>query len=209
MPTAQQMLEPYLAGGYERENGDLDLHCPIHGDKRRSAVVNFKTKEWYCNSCEDGGSLSGLISRRAEWQPPPTNGSGPTKKGRTLDLPDSARLDGWQSALLANESALEWLEVKRGISPETVQLYGIGWDGRRYNMPVYDEKGTLQNLRCYSNVLEQKIVNWPGHGSPPRLFPMSTLLRDPKAIFICEGEWDALLANQQGIPAITGTGGVK
>lgn len=209
MPTAQQMLEPYLAGGYERENGDLDLHCPIHGDKRRSAVVNFKTKEWYCNSCEDGGSLSGLISRRAEWHPPPINGSGPTKKGRTLDLPDSARLDGWHSALLGNEGALEWLEVKRGISPETIQKYGIGWDGRRYAMPVYDEKGVLRNIRCYSNVLDPKIINWPGWGSPPRLFPMATLLGDPKVIFICEGEWDSLLANQQGIPTVTGTGGVK
>lgn len=209
MPTAQKLLEPYLAGGYERENGDLDLHCPIHGDKRRSAVVNFKTKEWYCNSCEDGGSLSGLIARRAEWLPPAGGSANPTKKGRTLPLPDSARLDGWQSALIGNEGALEWLETKRGINLETIQKYGIGWDGRRYAMPIYDEKGILRNIRCYSSVLDPKILNWPGWGSPPRLFPMATLLGDPKVIFICEGEWDALLANQQGIPTVTGTGGVK
>lgn len=209
MPTAQDLLEPYLAGGYERENGDLDLHCPIHGDKRRSAVVNFRTKEWYCNSCEDGGSLSGLVARRAEWLPPPNGSVGPTKKGRTLPLPDSARLDGWQSALIGNEGALEYLETKRGISMETIQRFGLGWDGKRYAMPVYDEAGVLRNIRCYSPVLESKIINWPGHGSPPRLYPLNVLLADPKTVVLCEGELDALLANQQGIPTVTGTGGVK
>lgn len=210
MPSARKLLEPYLAGGYERENGDLDLHCPIHGDKRRSATVNFKTGEWYCQACEEGGSLEGLIARRAEWDAPPTpNGTTSTKKGRKWDLPDSARLNGWQSALLSNESALDWLETQRGLSADTIQRFGLGWDGRRYTMPVYDELGRLQNIRCYSNVLDPKIINWTGWGSPPRLYPMSVLLQDPKIIWICEGEFDALLANQQGVTAVTGTGGVK
>lgn len=211
MPTSTEaLLEPYLAGGYKRENGDLDLHCPIHGDKRRSATINFKTGEWYCNSCEDGGSISGLLARQDEWHPPPLiPGGTTTKQGRNLPLPDSARLDGWQSALIGNESALEWLEAKRGISLETVQRYGLGWDGRRWTMPVYDEAGVLRNVRCYSNTLEPKILNWPGHGSPPRLYPMAVLLNDPKVVVLCEGEFDALLANQQGIPAVTGTSGVK
>jgi Toprim-like/MCM P-loop domain len=210
MRSARKLLEPYLAGGYERENGDLDLHCPIHGDKRRSATVNFKTKVWYCNSCEEGGHLDGLIARRAEWHPAPlTPGGSNIKQGRKLPLPDSARMDGWQAALMGNESLLEFLEIQRGLTMDTIQRYGLGWDGKRYTIPVYDDKSILRNVRCYSNILEQKMINWPGHGSPPRLFPMSVLLDDPKTVWICEGEFDALLANQQGVAAVTGTGGVK
>lgn len=92
---------------------------------------------------------------------------------------------------------------------DTIQRFRLGWDGRRYAIPVYDDAGVLKNIRCYSNVIEPKIINWPGWGSPPRLYPMDVLLHDPKTVVICEGEFDALLANQQGIPTVTGTGGVK
>lgn len=207
---AETLLEPYLAGSAERPNGDLDMHCPIHGDARRSATVNFRTKEWYCHACEEGGSLTRLVARHSDWHPVP--GDTQQTSGRSASarpLPDSALLDGWQSALLGSAERREWLERKRGLDLDTMQRYGMGWDGRRYVLPVYDEAGVLQNLRLYSPTLEPKIMNWPGHGSPPRLYPFSTLLDDPKTIVICEGELDALIANQSGVPAITTTGGVK
>jgi hypothetical protein len=209
-PKAEKLLEPYLAGGDMRPNGDLDLHCPLHEDKRRSAAVNFVTREWYCNACEAGGSLQGLLDQRADWfEPPKEAGGWSGKKLRARDLPDPARMEGWEQRLLSNEGVLEYLETRRGISMETIQRYNIGWDGTRITLPVRDDAGVVQNIRCYSNTLEPKIINWPGHGSPPRLYPMEVLLRDPKVIFVCEGEFDALLGNQQGIACVTATAGAK
>jgi hypothetical protein len=60
------------------------------------------------------------------------------------------------------------------------------------------------------------MVNTKGHGSPIRLYPLEDLLeKNWKHVFICEGEWDAILLNQlleEAGPgnewgAVTGTGG--
>lgn len=209
MPTSRQLLEPYLFSDTERPNGDMDMHCPIHGDARRSATVNFQTREWYCHACEEGGSLTGLISRRGDWHPVPQAQNGSGGRAASTALPDSAKLDGWASALLGSESAREYLMDKRGLSVDTIQRYGIGWNGNRYMFPIYDEKGALVNVRMYSPSQDPKWINWQGFGSPPRLYPATTLLDDPSSLLIAEGEMDTLLANQHGIAAVTSTGGAK
>jgi hypothetical protein len=206
--SARQLLEPYLAGA-ERPNGDIDMICPLHDDARRSAVVNFKTREWNCFASCGGGTLDLLLKQRAEWLPANREPGTTSSNGDKRPFPDSARLDGWQSALLGNSDLLEWLEIRRGLNPDTLQRYGIGWNGQRFTIPVYDDAGKLVNIRQYSHTLDPKMKNWPGWGSPPRLYPINIFLDDPKEVMICEGELDALICNQQGLPAVTGTSGAK
>src|SRR5262249_50231057 len=157
-------------------------------DKRRSATVNFRTGQWFCFSCDRGGGLQVLLKQRGEWREPPTNGTGGAvgrsrQATRTEALPDPARVDGWHSALVSSSDHLEWFELKRGISLETLQRHNIVWNGRRYTIPVYDESGKIVNVRQYlPNPTGDipKVINWPGHGSPARLYPLSVLLDDPK-----------------------------
>jgi hypothetical protein len=66
MDKVRQLLEPYLAGEQPRENGDIDAHCPLHEDGRRSAVINFEEGVWYCNTEATGGTLSDLMKVRDE-----------------------------------------------------------------------------------------------------------------------------------------------
>jgi MCM P-loop domain/Toprim-like len=110
---------------------------------------------------------------------------------------------------MGNETAREYLEDKRGLSLDTIKRYGIGWNGNRYMFPIRDEKGELVNVRMYSPNAEAKWIHWAGHGSPPRLYPLDVLIADPDQVTICEGELDTLLALQNGVTAITSTGGVK
>lgn len=210
---AEKLLTPYLASSSVRPNGDMDMYCPFHEDTRRSATVNFRTQQWFCFSCDRGGGLQVLIRSRSEWREPPQNGRvsavGRTKAARTEALPDSARVDGWHSALVSSSDRLEWFELRRGITEETLHKHNIGWDGQRYTIPVYDEAGKIVNVRRYSPEGEPKMINWPGHGSPARLFPLSVLLDDPNEVVFCEGEFDSMLGNQERIPTITSTSGVR
>lgn len=64
------------------------------------------------------------------------------------------------------------------------------------------------NVRCYNPDWPkgERVKNWPGHGSPPRLFPIAMLWRNDE-VLLCEGELDALAAISAGVPAVSTTGG--
>src|SRR5262245_35278513 len=111
MPTsrAEKLLAPYLAGDTVRPNGDLDMYCPFHEDKRRSATINFKSQQWFCFSCDRGGGIQVLLKQRSEWREPSPNGrvsAAGRRSTRVEDLPDPARVDGWHSALISNPDRL-------------------------------------------------------------------------------------------------------
>jgi DNA primase len=98
---------------------------------------------------------------------------------------------------------------RRGLSKPTLTQHQIGYEAKtkRFTIPVRDEAGRLVNVRRYKPVAEasQKMWNLPGHGSPPHIFPT---MPTGRWVMLCEGELDALLAIQYGLPAVTHTGGV-
>jgi hypothetical protein len=191
------------------------MHCPLHDDAKRSASLNIKKAVWYCNACDVGGTVKGLIQTRKQWLSPSkevahTNGASKVQPRRQLSY---ALVDGWHSALLSNSIALDWLNDQRGLTRDTIVKYKIGYkDNRLYTIPVWDKAGLLVNIRYYNprpKGESSKIKSEYGFGSPPRLYPLSVFDDDPKEILIVEGEWDALLANQSGYPAITRTASAK
>lgn len=142
--------------------------------------------------------------------------------------PDLVR--GYHFSLMMEEehaSKLEWLYHTKGLSPETITDREIGVEFMphpdkpgmpssfwRYTIPVFPaeiptdfEDRTVLNVRRYSALTstDNKIINFPGHGEA-RIYPMDVLTRSDEVI-ICEGEWDALVTNQNGFTAVTGTAG--
>jgi hypothetical protein len=205
------MLEPYIADDVLQPNGDRNMHCPIHGDANRSATVNFTTQEWNCFSCEDGGTLGKLIERKDEWFDPGQTTSKTARNGAVRELPSDSMLDGWHSALLSSERWLTRIQQEKGITVETIQRFGLGLNRNWIMFPVIDKDGKLQNIRQYNfdpKPGDTKVMHWAGHGRPVRLYPIDILIDDPKELWIVEGEWDVLIANQYGLPAITTTGAV-
>ena len=218
MNQYQKLLEPYLASPNLRENGDQDMYCPLHEDKRRSAVVNFREGIWNCMAECGGGTIKDLMAVRSDWVDPPTAGAdysspdSPRTASKALrhPLPDPSRLSGFSNALglARNEDSYDFLIDRRGFTTETIQRYGLGWNGRKYVLPIYDENGSLVNVRYYQPDGKPKWMNEKGHGSPARLFPCDIILGNEN-LFWVEGEFDAMLTNQFGIPAFTATGGAK
>lgn len=99
---------------------------------------------------------------------------------------------------------MAYLLDARGLSRKTIQAARLGYDRERsaITIPVY-EGGQLVNVRrrFLSPAAVPKITGLAGRGS--QLYPAP-----PGEDFIlCEGEFDALLAGQHGLPAVTSTAG--
>jgi hypothetical protein len=184
------------------------MHCPYHGDSKRSASINMETEEWYCHGCGQGGEGRLLIRDQENWKLPEHMVREGKSSGKPTEEITEATIEGWHSALMSNRTALNALMQKRGLTVETIKMYEIGWDGRVYTIPIRDFSGEICNVRRYDIKVgpdsdRRKIWSVEGMGTPT-IFPMDQLERD--TLLICEGEFDALVAIQNGIPAVTRTG---
>jgi len=143
---------------------------------------------------------------------------GPWLTGRTTSSdeaaappPSEGTVAGYHSALLSTPHALTYLRG-RGLTDETIIRYQLGYDIRRnaITFPIRDEHGQPTNIK------KRLLLPPPGEpqkcGLPRRpaaLYPMQVFRDDPRAVVLGEGEPDALLLNQHGIPAVTSTAGTK
>lgn len=122
-----------------------------------------------------------------------------------------------------DEEVLQFLRQERGLSPETAlkhhlavstvsvkhRLTGVVSPKKYLLIPVFDQRGDLVAgrkylLPAYRDEDDAKIkFAWPK--SPITLYPMSSLKENK--LVLTEGELDALVLLDRGIPAITTTGG--
>lgn len=224
-----KLLRPYLVGekpglrvGEDRDDGgeyEWDMYCPLHEDRKRSAQLNVTQGVWFCHAGCGGGSVKDLIEQKEHWVEPsaPYANGGARRNGRDEDKPaveiSEDKVQGWASALLANEMALEELIIMRGIHSNTIKKFGIGWDKSlsAYTFPVRDDQGELRNVRWYQTRPKKgRRKIWGVEGAnEPRLYPVEVLTDNPNSIIICEGELDALITMQYGFPAVTRTAAAR
>ncbi|WIB33923.1 AAA family ATPase [Curtobacterium sp. MCSS17_005] len=127
-----------------------------------------------------------------------------------LALEDQKAPARWHKDLMrqAGSRALKVLRSERGLSRETIERYNLGWDGDRITIPVRQNDRWV-NVRRYRAGTANKMLNTPGHGVSV-LYPEDVVLGNDLPVLFCEGELDALLANQESeglFVAATGTGG--
>lgn len=149
-------------------------------------------------------------ARLLEW--PPATELGPAvKNGRSAGRrsaaapPSQAQVDGFHSALLSNPKALAYLNEKRGLTVETIDLYELGYDldKNAIVIPVWDENGELGNLRrrFLAPDANPKIT---GLARPAGLYPD---VPATGGLLLVAGEFDALIGRQMGLPTVTTTCG--
>lgn len=225
MPVSDRhirQLKPYLIGESPRENGEWDMFCPLHeGDvagHTRSASLNVLSGQWFCFGGCGGGSALDLIRLRSRWVAPSVNGASTNGAGRRHPTESPAEninmsmIEGWHSALMSDESALDDIISKRGIHTKTIVDFKIGYDldRRVYTIPVFGlggpESGEIWNVRRYNLYPPQgKRKIWSIAGMrTTELYPI-WLLEKWDDVQIGEGEWDALITIQNGYGAITRT----
>jgi hypothetical protein len=107
----------------------------------------------------------------------------------------------------------DYLNQQRGLDDETIERFLIGCDEYRITIPVFVD-GKLVNIRRYlpdaTGSVPKMVTHRLGDGRPV-LYPLELLqgLPSGRQLIICEGEWDCLLLNQRGFPALTNTGNCK
>jgi 5S rRNA maturation endonuclease (ribonuclease M5) len=207
------MLEPFLVGS-ERPGGDWDMKCPLHKDNKRSGRVNFQKNVWVCFAGCGKGNLSGLLRRMRAQSPQPPSGKVRKQNvgGQSASIPMS-QAERWHRALLADRHAMEYLWRVRAVDEESMRQFGIGYDRARqaFTIPVFNDNGQLFNVRKYRpNAGGDKKIWWavPSGGATIPLFGMN-VIADSTWVVVCEGEMDAILANQYGFPAVSGTAGAS
>lgn len=226
MSSIPKLIKPYLLSREPSEDGEWEAYCPLHDDDKRSASFNFDKGVWHCFAGCQGGTIRELVQRLADER----EDVGEATRGGFVDEPTDldaerrrrrgsgasegvsiAAVKGYHEALLANSTAMEYLHDKRGLTTDTLKRFLIGWDRKQkaFTIPMLSaDESEVLNVRRYrpaSGSRRSQYWNVKGMGKR-RLYPES-VLAESSDLLLCEGEWDCLLANQEGTPAITSTGG--
>lgn len=227
----QEKFAKYLVGNVNPHHEQRG-YCPVHEDPKVSATpsasFNFAKGVFYCNSSCGGMSFTNLLNTiREEEQgesdddsPPPSRRSrvrtiddAPSKRGKTKPLPTDEKLQEFHEALLASPQHMKVMRERRGLTTETLAEYEIGWDGSRgrYAVPVRDKDGVLVNVRMYkpdAKDPKDKMQSW-GVGWGQRRLYLPEVLAQHDEVVVCEGETDALIGQQEGLPILSHTAGAS
>lgn len=220
------MFGPYLVR--DQSDGETKAFCPSHekpkqGSKTASASFNFEKEVFNCFSQCGGMRIKdlydavkddeGFLGERPASRPSLRSAgnvrsinSAKSKGGKpTTPLPTEADVRKWHDRLMESSVLLRPLRDKRGLNDATLRKRMLGFDGDRYMIPVYGADGELLNVRRYKpEAIRDKMMNWPGYGSVT-LYLADNLEAD--VVLLCEGEMDALIAEQYGFAAVTATAG--
>mgnify|MGYP001203677118 CR=1 FL=1 len=184
-------------------------NCPFHEHlESKTFAIDFETGLWHCFNPDCGAKGKGVqqLAKRLKRQEQYTQ---------------------FEHALVSNnpldDEVLQYLKNERGLTLETIKRYRIvqsteyakHWltgvlEPKKYVLiPIFDSDGNLiagrkYLLPAYRGEKDSKI-KFAWTGSPVTFYPASSLSHN--TLVLAEGEWDALLLNQHGIPAITTTGG--
>jgi hypothetical protein len=212
-PEQEQALGPFLAGARPDARGEVYIFCPFHPDSRRSASLNVNKGVWFCHAGCGGGSVAHLVASQDSWVAPPVGEfarRSPSAPVLSREVTMRNVVD-WHKRLRRDRQARRWLWKEKGLKDVTIRKAMLGYDGRRYKIPVFSPSRRLWNVRTYDpNAPEDrgKIWNTRGMGTP-RLYPIGVLLdvRVGESVMVLEGEWDTLLTLQEGQRAVTHTDG--
>lgn len=98
---------------------------------------------------------------------------------------------------------------ERGILDSVIDLHLLGWNGRRITIPVFDRDGKLAFFKLAKDPEDSssgpKMMTSPGGSC--ELYGWERVRVKPCRIVICEGEFDRLVLESQGLAAVTSTGG--
>jgi DNA primase len=99
--------------------------------------------------------------------------------------------------------------LDRGISDALIDLHLLGWNGWRITIPIFDREGRVTFFKLARDPEgprgDPKML--ASRGSRLELYGWERVLRKPPRIVICEGEFDRLVLEAHGLPAVTSTGG--
>ncbi len=199
---------------------EVQTLCPLHSEKEPSFSVNLETGLFNCFSNCGGGNAFQFIERlynipfkealekikadegitvtktspKARKEPPKTAPAAP-QRSAYLNVDQIGNI---HRQLITNEKRLKVFQDKYGLDLSTIEKYLIGYQDERFVIPIQIEPGKW-------NIKEHKGLQLKG--AKASIYPAAVLKERLLHVLICEGEFKALLLNQHGFPAVSGSGG--
>jgi len=205
-------------------------HGKGRGDKSKSMSVNITTGEYNCMAptCKGGTEfdfycqmneiesskknilrVKKVLEEKLGERPDSVTGGTDGSVEQDDKFIDIDEVEFRQKRLLDKyPKELEFLKFMRGLDEATIKQFRLGYKPAedRISIPIFDEHGRCVNIRGYSRHDPLNKINSYGAGyGKGRLFPIENLFSEEKDILLCEGEFDAILANQMGYNAVTAT----
>jgi hypothetical protein len=216
------LFAPWLVGS--ESDGEHRGFCPLHEDPKSSsspsASFNFKGGIFQCFAgcgglsikdltqlLRDDGTLPTASGRSPRGKPTPE----PQDTAAEAKLPSEAFLRSATESLLSSSSNLKLMREKRGLTMQTLEKFGIGFHEGRFTIPVRDAQGRLVNVRRYKpNATEpkDKMMSWSRGTGSRRLF-LPDVLEHHDEVVLVEGEMDAIIGQQYGLPTLSHTAGAS
>lgn len=194
--------------------GDEKVVCPWHNDSNPSLQVY--PDHVYCYACGQWQDPIGFVQAMEKlsfdnaikflWKRKHSTSVRKRVKASPIE-PDEVRK--WHDKLLSfSNSAWPWHWLaKRGLGRQVVQALGIGWNGREYTIPHY-ANGKVLNVKFRVHPDKQgdypKYRSLPGH-TFDYLYPWDYFRKhyDYSLVHLTEGELDAAILLQAGMPALS------
>lgn len=122
--------------------------------------------------------------------------------GGTFAKPNLDKNNLFIEALKDNQTAIDYLQIKRGLSPETISHFKLGYDAEKnaISIPVY-KRGELINIR-YRFIDEDKKPKYTQEkGCEVWIYNEDGISKgqEKKGVLIVEGEFDLMSTWQAGI----------
>lgn len=217
--------EEYLTGkGFKLRPapGEHQTQCPFCDDKNKYGhlYVNREHGAWQCHRCGEKGSFYGLQVKLGD-KPEPIHKTMADKWAIWGRFVSEAQDD-----LLDQSDVIQYLKRERGLTPETIGKYRLGWAGRDLTSRMLQQY-TVTDLR-HAGLMsdENRPLFWDrliipyfqrDHVVTVRAKQLggntlqakdtnvylfgSDNLRGHTEVFVCEGELDAMLLDQKGFAA--------
>lgn len=191
---------------------EVQIQCFSCDDKKKHLYIDNIEGCYYCQKCSVKGSWTNLAQNLGDISSPTLE----SQKSRS-NVEHRAHLDvskdNFEQKIDRHVSDVpvrinEYLVKERGLTDETIKTFKIGWDGSSITYPIVDADGKVINIRHRRDPNKTKGQKyWNEKGGKAAIFNSVALQEKPKYIVIAEGEFDAMVAIQNGFAAVSSTSG--
>lgn len=190
--------------------GPVFVHCPFHDDNKPSMAV-YPDGSW-CFVCNKGEKPEEFLERVEHEGELPAYNQESFKRNEVVagDVSNNLRIRAytwyWTLMFGRRRQRLSWLADDRGLRYQTIREHMLGHNGFAFSIPVFRD-GEIIGLKYRIDPLydfNEMPKYWNTRGLPTSLF---TSGEDHRPVWVCEGEFDAMLLGQYGVYAVTSTGG--
>lgn len=196
---------------------EVQIKCLFCDDKKMHLYINNVDGCFYCQRCGAKGSWKNLMENLGDTSSPKLeshkgNGENNVEYTAKLVTKPSTTFDPELIEKYHNDlpdRIKEYLKSdKRGLTDETIDKHKIGWDGSSITFAVYDKEGNIINIRHRRDPEKTKGQKfWNEKGGKAALFNIKVFDDKSDFVLICEGEFDAMVAEQYGFPSVSSTSG--